>query len=155
LTKKQVLDKGYLWRDKDKLDYKPTIKAKNLPDNIKDVDDSILKEVIECQNAGPDCAGSDVFRIIPEELKFYRKMNLPLPRLCPHCRYYQRIAPDRLKLYERKCMCAGTHSKDKVYQNTAEHNHKDNPCPNAFQTTYAPDRPEIVYCEECYNKEVG
>jgi len=135
LTKKQALDKGYLWRDKDKLDYKPTIKAKDLPDNIKDVDGSILKEIIECQNAGSDCAGSDVFRIIPEELKFYKKMNIPLPRFCPDCRYYKRIRPNQLKLHTRQCMNKGCNTK--------------------FQTTYAPDREEIVYCESCYNKEVG
>lgn len=28
------------------------------------------------------------------------------------------------------------------------------PCPNEFETTYTPDRPEIVYCEACYLAEV-
>ncbi len=27
-------------------------------------------------------------------------------------------------------------------------------CPNEFQTAYAPDRTEIVYCEQCYQAEV-
>jgi len=27
-------------------------------------------------------------------------------------------------------------------------------CDVEFETTYAPDRPEIVYCEKCYQKEV-
>ena len=27
-------------------------------------------------------------------------------------------------------------------------------CKKEFETSYAPDRPEIVYCESCYNKEV-
>jgi len=27
-------------------------------------------------------------------------------------------------------------------------------CGKEIQTTYAPERPEIVYCENCYNKEV-
>jgi len=27
-------------------------------------------------------------------------------------------------------------------------------CKNEFETAYAPDRPEIIYCESCYNKEV-
>jgi hypothetical protein len=40
------------------------------------------------------------------------------------------------------------------YQNTIKHFHGDNPCPNEFETTYSPDRPEIVYCEKCYNAEV-
>ncbi|MBU2473106.1 hypothetical protein KKE74_03685, partial [Patescibacteria group bacterium] len=50
LTKEQALSKGYAWYDKPKPEYKATIKASNLPDNIKDVDNSILKEVIECAN---------------------------------------------------------------------------------------------------------
>lgn len=32
--------------------------------------------------------------------------------------------------------------------------HGNIPCPNEFQTSYAPDRPEIVYCEACYQAEV-
>ena len=27
-------------------------------------------------------------------------------------------------------------------------------CDLVIQTTYAPDRPEKIYCEECYLKEV-
>jgi len=40
------------------------------------------------------------------------------------------------------------------YTNTSQHFHGDNPYPNEFETSYAPDRPEIVYCEQCYNAEV-
>jgi len=134
LTKEQALKQGYSWYDKPKNEYKPTIKAKDLPDNIKDANNSILKEVIECDSK--QCVGSNVFRIIPQELKFYKKMNLPLPRLCPDCRHRERIKQrNPLKLWKRQCMNKG--------------------CSNKFQTTYAPDRPEIVYCEECYLKEVG
>ena len=134
LTKEQAIKQGYNWYDKPKSEYKATIKAKDLPDNIKDVDDSILKEVIECNNS--DCAGSNVFRIIPQELKFYKKMNLPLPHLCPDCRHRERIKQrNPLKLWKRQCMNKG--------------------CTNTFETTYSPERPEIVYCEKCYNKEVS
>ena len=134
LTKEEAIKQGYNWYDKPKNEYKPTIKAKNLPDNIKDVDNSILKEVIECDSS--NCAGSNVFRIIPQELKFYKKMNLPLPHLCPDCRHRERIKQrNPLKLWKRQCMKKG--------------------CKNTFQTTYSPDRKEIIYCEKCYNKEVG
>ena len=75
------------------------------------------------------------FRILPEDLKFYRRMNLPLPRLCPNCRHYQRLKQrNPLKLWHRKCMKEG--------------------CTNEFETSYAPNRPEIVYCEKCYQQEV-
>jgi len=133
-TKEQALKQGYNWYDKPKSEYKPTIKAKDLPDHIKDVDNTILKEVIECSSN--NCAGSNVFRLIPQELKFYKKMNLPLPRLCPDCRHRERIKQrNPLKLWKRKCMKQG--------------------CNTTFQTTYSPDRKEIVYCESCYNREVG
>ena len=134
LTKEQAIKQGYNWYDKPKNEYKPTIKAINLPDNIKDVNNSILKEVIACNSN--NCAGSNVFRIIPQELKFYKKMNLPLPRLCPDCRHRERIKQrNPLKLWKRQCMKKG--------------------CNTTFQTTYSPERPEIVYCEACYNKEVS
>jgi len=155
LTKKQTLKQGYDWYHRPESKYKPTIKTKNLPDHIKDVNNFILKEVIECAH-GNNCQGPGVFRIIPQELKFYKKMNLSLPRLCPACRNRERIKQrNPLKLWQRQCQCAGHKSDNKVYQNEVEHFHKNKPCPNTFQTTYAPDRKEIVYCEECYLKEVG
>ncbi|MFH0805302.1 MAG: hypothetical protein V1901_00220 [Patescibacteria group bacterium] len=140
LTKEQAIAQGYNWYNKPKSEYKPTIKASNLPDNIKDVDSSILKEVIECENVRPlgsnKCTGSGVFRLIPTELKFYKKMNLPLPRLCPDCRHRERIKQrNPLKLWKRQCMKPG--------------------CKTTFETTYSPERPEIIYCESCYNKEVS
>ena len=32
--------------------------------------------------------------------------------------------------------------------------HEEGPCANEFETNYAPDRPEVVYCEQCYNAEI-
>jgi len=63
-----------------------------IPDDIKNVDDSILTKIISCEHKGAcneQCATA--FKIIPQEIEFYRKMNLPLPILCPNCRYYQRL----------------------------------------------------------------
>ena len=106
LKKEEAIKKGYRWYDKPKSKYKPTIKAKDLPDHIKDVDDSILKEVIECNSK--ECKGSEVYRIIPKELEFYKNQNLPLPRLCPDCRHHERIKQrNPMKLYERVCMKEG------------------------------------------------
>jgi len=99
------------------------------------------------------------FRIIPEELQFYRRMNLPLPRLCPNCRHYERLAQrNPLKLWHRSCACGGRKSQapntKSQYENTAKYQHGEAPCPNEFETTYSPERPEIVYCEQCYQSEV-
>ena len=162
LTKDQALDKGYSWKDPEPRNYEITLKTEDLPDHIKDVPDSILNEIIQCAHFGHAMSKcneqcTEAYKIIPQELQFLRKMNLPLPRLCPNCRHYQRIKQrNPLKLWHRKCQCAGLTSENKVYQNTADHVHhkKDEHCPSEFETTYAPERPEIVYCEQCYLREV-
>ena len=161
LTKEEAIEKGYSWKDPEPRNYKIQISNDKLPDHIKDVKDDIVGQVIECQHQGKcneQC--TEAYKIIPQELAFLRKMNLPLPRLCPNCRHYQRIRQrNPLKLWHRRCECEGQKSKTKnqnQYTNTADHIHhkKDEHCPNEFETTYAPERPEIVYCEQCYLREV-
>jgi len=156
LTKEQAIEQGYKWKDPEPRNYQITIKAKDLPDHIKDVKDDILDQIIGCEHQGKcneQC--TEAFKIIPQELQFYRRMNLPLPRLCPNCRHYQRLKQrNPLKLWPRQCMCHGVKSSNGVYINTIKHFHGDQPCPNEFETTYSPDRPEIVYCEKCYQSEV-
>jgi len=167
LTKEEAIERGYWWKDPEPRNYQITLKTEDLPDHIKDVKDSILNEIIQCAhwelgNSVSKCNEqcTQAFRIIPQELQFLRKMNLPLPRLCPNCRHYQRIRQrNPLKLWHRRCECGGQMSKLKgqnQYKNTADHIHhkKDEACPNEFETTYAPERPEIVYCEACYLREV-
>jgi len=133
LTKEEIVAQNYQWQDKIKPEYKSTIKAADLSDNIKDTGDEILKEIIECENT--NCRGSGVFKPIPTELEFYKKNNIPIPRLCPECRYQERIKQrNPMKLWERECMKKG--------------------CDVKFQTSYSPDRKEIVYCEKCYQKEI-
>ena len=175
LTKEEALKQGYRWKDPEPRNYTIDIRSEDLPDHIKDVKDDILGKVIECKNSSDarqkrrgrspdqDASGcTEAFKIIPQELQFYRTMNLPLPRLCPNCRHYQRIRQrNPLKLWHRRCECAGSTSSPQAgteytYKNTADHIHhkKDEPCQNEFETTYAPQRPEIVYCEQCYLREV-
>jgi hypothetical protein len=163
LTKEQALEQGYSWKDPEGRDIPIDLKTEDIPDHIKDVNDDIIGKIIECSHQGKcneQC--TQAFKIIKPELEFYRKMNLPLPRLCPNCRHYQRIKQrNPLKLWHRKCMCnqqPTTNNPQQTtpkYQNTIKHFHGDNPCPNEFETTYSPDRPEIVYCEKCYNSEVA
>jgi len=156
LTKDGAFAQGYLWKDPDIRDYKPTKKAQDLPNNISDVDDSILGEVISCTHEGKcteQCATA--FKIVREELEFYRRLGLSLPHLCPNCRHYERLKQrNPLKLWHRKCQCDGRASENGVYRNTAVHQHGTGHCSNEFETSYSPDRKEIVYCEQCYQAEV-
>jgi hypothetical protein len=144
LTKEEALKQGYKWKDREERNYQIDIKNEEIPDNIKEVDDSIIGKVIECEHKGTcneQC--TEAFKIIPEELQFYQRMNLPIPHLCPNCRHYQRLKQrNPMKLWHRQCMCDKT-----------THNHKGK-CEVEFETSYAPDRPEIVYCEKCYQQEV-
>ncbi len=137
LTKEQALVQGYKWRDPDTKQYTVTKQPQDLPDHIKDTPDSILEEVIGCGH-GARCNHqcTSAFKLIPQELGFYKKIGLPIPRLCPNCRHYERLKlKNPYKLWHRKCMKPG--------------------CSNEFETSYAPDRPEMVYCEQCYNAEVA
>ena len=136
ITKEEARAKGYPWKDKEKRDYEITKKPEDLPDSILDVKEDILNEVISCPNNGNQMFQcTTAFKIIPDELQFYRQHNFPLPRYCPNCRHYQRLKyRNTMRLYERKCMNEGCH--------------------NTFQTTYSPDRTEIIFCESCYNKEI-
>jgi hypothetical protein len=146
LTKEEALKKGYQWRDRDEKNYRITKQPEELPDRIGDVDNSITNEVIKCSTVwDQEMSGcATAFKITLAELQFYRKMNFPLPRLCPNCRHYERLQQrNPLKLWHRQCRCE-----------KSGHQHP-NRCSNEFETSYSPDRKEIIYCESCYNSEIA
>jgi len=164
LSEDEAGQRGFSWCNESEQSYVPTVSAVNLPDHIKDVPDSITNEVIGCMHGGgcqEQCTAA--FKIIPQELAFYRKMNLPLPRLCPNCRHYARLRKrNPLKLWKRQCMCNGETSQiaqttqtSQTYRNIATHRHGAMSCQEEFETSYASERREIVYCEVCYNQEVA
>ncbi len=157
LSREQAQAQGVKWKVANEKKYAPTIKSKDLPDTISQVPDSVTSEIISCEHAGScnhQCATA--FKIIPSELQFYKAMDIPLPHLCPNCRHYERLAQrNPSKLWHRKCQCAGGKSLNGVYSNTAKHQHGDGQCHNEFETSYAPDKPEIIYCEQCYQAEVA
>jgi hypothetical protein len=156
LTKEGTQGQGYEWREPDPNPYTPTVTADKLPDDIQSVPDSIIKEIIACSS----CAR--VYHILQPELEFLRREGIALPRKCQECRHKARFAlRNPLRLWHRRCVCNartnadGTRTNAEKFRNTAEHFHGDAPCPNEFETSYAPERPEMVYCEACYNAEVS
>lgn len=136
LTREEAIKQGYRWKEKDKKNYQIDIPNKDIPDDIKDINENIINKVIECKNKDnltEHCTGA--FKIILDEFNFYKKIGLPIPRFCPNCRYFQRLKQrNPLNLWHRKCM-------------------KED-CINEFETSYSPERLEIIYCEKCYQKEV-
>ncbi len=132
LTKEEAIARGYAWKDREKKGYEPTIKGKDLPETIGDVSESILNEIIECEDKNnPDSVGA--FRIIQNELNFYKKMNLPLPRACFSIRSLRRMNKrPKLHIIKRNC------SK----------------CSIEVETVYTENYAPIIYCEKCYQQEV-
>ncbi|MFA6535695.1 MAG: hypothetical protein WCS92_05565 [Candidatus Babeliales bacterium] len=150
LSKEQVLQSEYLWKDPTSQEYQINMKGEDLPDTIEEVKDDILDAIISCIRC------KKAFRIIKQELEFLRRERIPLPHYCVECRHFFRIA-QRMpsKLFKRQCQCVGKSSTDGTYLNTANHIHGEYPCPNEFETSYAPSREEIIYCEQCYQSEVA
>jgi hypothetical protein len=156
MTKEEALAKGYRWRDIDTKDYQPTMMSENIPEDITKTDDSITSEVIECAHKMSCNQGcTKAFRVLVDELNFYKKIGVPLPVLCPACRTIERLKM-RLgyDLYNRRCMCKGLEDESGKYKNGAEHFHKDEHCTEEFKTGYSPLNEDIVYCEKCYQQEV-
>ncbi len=153
LTKEDAIRSGFEWEEHPRGTYKKeTKKWQDIPDSVNDsgaID--VSNEIFACTVCFKN------YLVIPAELQFYRRLNIPLPRLCPDCRHTRRmLARGPNHLWRRQCACLSAEAlaKADTCQNTSIHFHGDKPCPNAFETSYAPDRPEIVYCEQCYNAEV-
>jgi len=129
LKKEEAIKNWFKWSDYEQPFPKveKIIPASKLPDNISDIPDDVLNRAVECEIT------KKPFKIIKQELEFYRKHNLPIPRRHPDQRHLDRISlRNPRKLFDRKC--------DK--------------CGEKMKTTYSPNRSEIVYCVECYEKQV-
>ena len=162
LSKGKAIELGYGWREPQERDLNSDMHWEDLPDDINEVSDDILQKLILCkaydENSELACNHNctKVFKLISQELELCRRLNVPLPRYCPNSRYSLRINNVKpFVSYKRQCQCIGAKSENGVYQNTIQHQHGNDRCSNEFETSYAPERPEIVYCEKCYNQEVA
>lgn len=125
LEKSMAQAAGCLWREPDAGDYLP--QTAEVPDSIDAVTDELCKEVLCCETCGKN------YKVIAQELALLRKIGMPVPKSCFLCRHMARMAKrNPRKLFDRQCMN----------------------CSKDIRTTYAPDRPETVYCEECYLQSI-
>ncbi len=145
LNEKEARVKGFPWYETTKQHYDVTLLNKDIPDDINDTDKKIINEVIACdhgESCKHECTGA--FRVIEMEFDFCKRMNIPLPRLCTNCRHFERLSLRNSPiLYQRECIC-----------DNEAHFHGAGKCDVAFETTYSPESPHIIYCEKCYQQEV-
>ncbi len=129
LSKEEVVKRGWKWRDvrEEIPNTERVIKARSLPDSIGDIPDDILNWAVRCEETGKP------FKLQKSELDLYRRMQIPVPRRHFESRHaLRRSFRNPRKLWDRECA----------------------KCRKPIATSYAPERSEIVYCENCYLKEV-
>lgn len=128
LSREEVCAKGWKWSEQ--LPFttgKETLLWNSVPERIADVDDTLSDAILACTHCKQN------YKIVPQELTFYKNMGIPIPQKCPSCRNKERLGRrNPQQLWKRECA----------------------KCRKEIQTTYAPNRPEIVYCESCYLSEV-
>ncbi|MEK7672906.1 MAG: hypothetical protein AAB373_03405 [Patescibacteria group bacterium] len=125
LKKEEALARGFKWQDKTDHTYKQ--QTYRLADNINDVSDDILDAILQCETCSKN------YKILKEELAWYRKKSVPIPTECFDCRMKMRAdLRNPKKLWERQC--------DK--------------CGSKLESTYDPAKEQKVYCEKCYLAEV-
>jgi hypothetical protein len=129
LNKDQALQLGSRWREvpPEVPEAEKIIPAERLPEHIADIPDDIVHWAILCAITHAP------YRITKQELTFYREQGLPIPVTHPSERYRRRSQKKNPhKLWSHVCRNCG----------------------KGIETTYNPERPEIVYCEECYLQAV-
>lgn len=104
-----------------------TITADQLPDSVNDVTDDILSKAIICQETGKP------FRIIANELAFYKIHSIPLPTVHPYRRVKNRF---------------------KYMGNSIVHDGVCESCSKSIKTIYKPGDGWHPYCEACFQREV-
>ena len=127
LTREEVVAKGWQWQEDDDVKERYMGPVIEVPQSIDDVGDEICSQILLCEVTGKP------YKIIPQELKFYRDIGIAPPRKCPDQRHEERWkSRNPRKIWDRACA----------------------KCQKSIATSYAPDRPEKIYCEECYLQEV-
>lgn len=100
-----------------------------IPSDIKNIDDSILNDAVRCEITGRP------FRIVSQELGFYRHMNLPIPTKHPWQRFMERADIEHpLDLFPFTCPQCGEKSFS-VYNENKQKQFK-------------------IFCEKCYLREI-
>jgi len=127
LSKDEVLQRKQRWLEEGETQDQYMGPVVAVPDDSQEADSTMPDKILRCETTGK------LFKIIPQELAFLKDRQLPLPTKCFEQRHRERLVlRNPRKLWDRNC----------------------GNCKKSIETTYAPDRPEIVYCEECYLQHI-
>lgn len=121
LTREEAISQGFQWVDETPEDESPSF---TIPDHIDRVSDVILAEQLACTVSGRK------YKIIKEELEFYRQQRLPLPRVAPL---------ERVKI-KSNVLNLGSLKEDRCGN-----------CHNAILTVFDNSK-NNVFCERCFQQ---
>lgn len=135
LKETEVKQRGWRWQPQEQKLYLPS--RYRFPDAITTVKDNVTEYDLSCQACRKN------FKVLANELGWYRRQNVPLPRNCFDCRHRKRLHDRNPRaLWHRRCQCT-----------QPEHDHHGQ-CAHEFETSYSSENPTLVYCEECYTRSV-
>ena len=126
ITKEKAEGSGWHWR-KESNSGESYASDVIIPGSITDTDESICDAILTCE------VTKRPYKVIPHELRLLNKLGIPVPHKSPKQRHNERMQRrNPRKLWNRVC----------------------GKCNQPMETAYSPERPEVVFCEDCYLKEV-
>lgn len=123
LTQEQALARGYKWMPEEQT----TQGGVTPPDHISEVSVETIAQQFSCTTCNKS------YRVLPQELSFYRTHLIPIPGQCFTCRNLRRkMQRNPRTLFPRVC----------------------SNCNVELLSSYRPDRSEKILCENCYQQNV-
>ncbi len=123
MSKEEANQRGFDWLEEKPEDCVSTYAT---PDHIKDVKDDVLSAVLCSEKSGKK------YKIIKQELDFYRRMNLPLPHTAPLERIQENLTHTAIPMLK--------------HMNCSK-------CGKSIETVYDSSQRQ-VYCETCYQEAI-
>ena len=132
LTREEAMEIWYAWQenayDATLPQWIQILKGNEIPIDPAEFTDDLLQKIFICE------VSNRPYRLIKQELSFYRTYGLPLPRKHPDVRYEERLAQKTKKhVYIRSCDSC---SKEMIVMWNEKHQGK-------------------IYCKSCYEKEMN
>ena len=123
LDQDTALEKEFQWYDEEVEAFESSY---TIPDNIEDVQDDILNAFLKCEKTGKK------YKIIKQELDYYRANHLPIPRVAPMERIREKT---------------GIFHINQLKQDSCSK------CSTKIETMYDTSTRK-VYCEKCFQEEM-